>query len=328
MSFVSKLLTPGPLGKLLINAFTPKPAAQQLGEIAQQTAQEAEPRPIVFGRLRPIGGNLIHCQAPVVLWLRGSGGGKGGGKAPKQANIFRTYAIGVCEGPITAFLRIWRNGKLVYDARGNDWGERNNPVFLRNYRLYLGGWGQLPDPSLEQIWGVGQVPAYRGTAYLVAVSENLTDLGGAVPQWQFEVARAEGSFLTSQPYGLEDVETVAVQGAALTGGSLQRVLITAPDQGPEAVAVAGAELTGGSLTAPVLTLVPDPEEVTVVGALLTGGYLNNALVAAPDQGPETVAVTGAALTGGYLNRALVDYAEPSPERLQLTGAELTGGSLG
>ena len=181
------------------------PPAQRLGEISEQTAKEAEPRVIVWGRVRPIGGNLIHCQAPVkrMVKVKTDSGGKGGSKKKKTQkveHVFRTYAMGVCEGPITRFVRIWRNNKLVYDARGNDWGDDNNPVFLKTFRLYTGSWSQLPDAALEKIWGVGNVPAYRGTAYMVSIDEDLTETGGMVPQWLFEVERAEGIYYTSKPY--------------------------------------------------------------------------------------------------------------------------------
>lgn len=204
---------------LLHKTFGPgEPEAQRLGEISRQTAKEGEPRVIVWGRVRPIGGNVIHCQEPKKRMVKqsSSGGGKGGSKKKEQKveHVFRSYAIGVCEGPITGFSRIWRNNKLVYDARGNAWGEKNNPVFLKTFRLYLGGWNQMPDPTLQSIWGAGNVPAYRGTAYMVALDEDLTDQGGMVPQWLFEVERAEGSYLTSKPYNVETAESIGVAPGA------------------------------------------------------------------------------------------------------------------
>jgi hypothetical protein len=66
----------------------------------------------------------------------------------------------------------------------------------------------MPSPDLEAIWGAGNVPAYRGTAYMVALNEDLTDMSGAVPQWLFEVERAEGYALTSRPYGMEEIEAL------------------------------------------------------------------------------------------------------------------------
>lgn len=203
----------------------PEPTTQRIGEMASQTAKEGGARPIVWGRVRPISGNMMHVSAPRIVKVEvegeSSGGGKGGGKkkAPKQyqERVYRTYAIRICEGPITAVIRVWRNNKLVYDARGNSWGATNNGVFLRTFRFHLGGWAQMPDPALEGIWGAGNVPGYRGTCYMVAVDEDLTETGGAVPQYIFEVERAEGTYLTSRPYAVEDTD------AAIGGISVQRL---------------------------------------------------------------------------------------------------------
>lgn len=210
----------------LLNALTPTPPTQTvaLGELSRQTAKEAEPRPIIWGRFRPIGGNIIHCQEPIKRWVTTTQkvGGKGGKKKKqktKTQHVYRTYAIGVCEGPISKYIRVWRNGKLVYDARGNAWGTENNNVFTNQTRLYTGSWTQNPDPTLQAIWGAPNVPAYRGTAYIVVVNEDLTDLGGALPQYVFEVERSEGYFLTSRPYAVEAPE--AMDGSlTLVSGSL------------------------------------------------------------------------------------------------------------
>ena len=152
----------------------------------------------------------------------GKAGGKGGGKKKKQyqdvEHVYRYYAIRVCEGPITGYRRIWRNGALVYDGRkGSDWGAKNNHLFFETYRLYTGSWTQTPDSVLQSRQGM-DIPAYRGTAYLVANNEDLTDFGGAIPQWQFEVARSEGYYLTSRPYALEELEAIKVGVSDLSAG--------------------------------------------------------------------------------------------------------------
>ncbi|MNE07037.1 hypothetical protein D3C80_996420 [compost metagenome] len=278
MSFVvrvaTKIFKPGPLGQLLFDALTPSAPTQLLGDISQQTAKEGDPRLVVYGRVRPIGGNIIHCQAPVVRTVKvKTSGGKGGSKKKSQKveRVFRSYAIGVCEGPITAFVRIWRNGKLVYDTRGNDWGATNNPVFLNTHRLYLGEWGQLPDATLEGIWGVGQVPAYRGTAYLVAIDEDLTELGGAVPQWQFEVARAEFVASTSTPYGLLSRDSAAaIPPAPLSVGVRTQVHRRDSDEAlgsalpePTSVTVA-SEVFRQSTSEILLGGLPLPADVAVI----------------------------------------------------------------
>lgn len=194
----------------------PKPPPQRVPEIAVQTAKEGEPRVIVYGTVRPIGGNLI---TPRKLFTR-----QRRSNPPIIAGI---YAIGVCEGPIHGFGRIWRNGKQVYDGRpGSAWGARNNGAFLRDFRLYLGSWSQNPDPRLQSAFGAGLIPSFRGTAYMVGGlrgnGEDLSDTGGSVPQWQFEVFRAYNYTLTSRPYAVmsDDTATLAPSVELLKVGGL------------------------------------------------------------------------------------------------------------
>lgn len=193
---------------------------QKLGEIAAQTAKEGEPRLIVWGTVRPIGGNLVAVQEPPRIERRkhkSGGKGGGGGSSTTTEHPHRTYAIGICEGPITGIRRVWRNNKLVYDGRpGSTWGAKNNGVFLRKARFFLGGYDQMPSADLEKIFGVGNVPAMRGTAYMVMADEDLSDMGGAVPQWLFEVVRAEGFYLTSRPYPIESDDHIQIQPIRVT----------------------------------------------------------------------------------------------------------------
>lgn len=304
------------------------PEAQSIaiGELSQQTSKEAEPRAIIWGRVRPIGGNTIHCQAPVLRWITtysdSDAGGKGGKKKKQQQetrtqHVYRTYAIGVCEGPITAYARIWRNNKLVYDGRGTEWGAANNGVFLGAFRLYLGGWSQMPSPDLQAVWGNGNVPAYRGTAYMVAVDEDLTDQGGALPQWLFEVERAEGYILTSKPYAVEDVQAVNAIGPGLR-------------QAPEALVLEAAELAGpaiveGSLTDP-LRLYGLADGLEVTGAGLIEGDLRT-LLKTYTPPAEATSVTGAALVSGSLAVKLINYQKYPVEGVSAAGAILVDGSL-
>lgn len=206
---------PGLLHKSFMPS-NPKMAAQTLGELSSQTAKEGEPRAIVYGIGRPIGGNMMYMSQPIKRMVKtyvGKSGGKGGGKKKKKEyqdveHVYRYYAIRVCEGPISGFRRIWRNGALVYDGRkGSAWGAKNNHLFFKTYRLYTGSWTQTPDSVLQSRQGMN-IPAYRGTAYLVANNEDLTDFGGAIPQWQFEVVRSEGYYLTSRPYAIEQLDNV------------------------------------------------------------------------------------------------------------------------
>ena len=265
--------------RVILNApsyLTPDPPKQTigLGELATQTAKESGPRTIVWGRFRPIGGNLIHVQSPQTKWIKTTttvSTGKGGKKKKKQVtktkHVYRSYAIGVCEGPISKFVRIWRNGQLVYDARGNSWGADNNQVFLNQARLYTGSWTQNADPTLQSIWGASNVPAYRGTAYIVVINEDLTNLGGAVPQYQFEVERAEGLFLTSRPYAIESIDAMQMENPS----NLKSLNIS---DGPEGMDFAGPSLISGDLSVTLVEYTNYPDEaVDIAGPSIISGSL-------------------------------------------------------
>lgn len=126
--------------------------------------------------------------------------GKGG-----PVNITYTYtgsyAIGVCAGPINGYLIIERNGKIVYDTRDDATltalGYTSEQIseqraaqakFEQVATFYYGDYTQLPDPTMQAALGANNVPANRGYAYIVCTDEDLTNEGGAVPQYRFVVS--------------------------------------------------------------------------------------------------------------------------------------------
>lgn len=279
----------------------------RLGEISKQTAKEGDPRTIVWGTVRPIGGNVIASQDPPRIVRKKKKSGKGGGSETTEENVYRTYAIGVCEGPITAFLRIWRNNKLVYDGRpGSTWGAKNNATFLKKARLYLGGYDQLPDSALEAVWGVGNVPGHRGTAYMVMDNEKLTDMGGAIPQWTFEVARAEGYYLTSRPYPVLMPPEGVDASAGMPEVRLQDTLYAPPAEGVNASATI-TEIEIKDLYR------QQPPEGADASAAITDVYLREALYQAPAEGADA----SAAVTDVQLYESL--YQSP-PEGADASAA--------
>lgn len=317
-------------GALLFSVMSPKAPkipVQRIGELAQQTAKEGEPRPIVWGRVRPISGNIMHSSAPRIITreVQGqstSGGGKGGKKKqPKQyeERVFRTYAIRICEGPITAIIRVWRNNKLVYDARGNAWGAQNNGVFLSRARFYLGAWTQMPDPTLESQWGAGNVPAYRGTCYMVVPDEDLTELGGAIPQYIYEVERAEGVALTSLLYNAECIEDAESTGAVLLPGG--PVVVDSAES-------SGIDLMSGELRQTLKDYSDWPHEPTEsLGIELVSGELRQAIKSYTDWPAESSESNGIELMSGELRVALIKYEKWPVESTESTGIELIGGTL-
>lgn len=249
---------------------------QKLGDIAVQTAKEGEPRIIVWGIVRPIGGNLVAVQDPPrIVKKKQKSGGKGGGGSKTTTEVpYRTYAVGICEGPITGIRRVWRNNKLVFDATGSDWGKKNNGVFLQTARFYLGGWDQMPSPDLEAVFGAGNVPAMRGTAYMVMANEELADTGGAVPQWVFEVVRAEGTAITSRPYPVEVFEE-----SDASAGPVQGAIREPPKAGMSDASDAAVSLLGATIESSVERFAY--EEATDAGATIAFAEITSAEPARP-----------------------------------------------
>lgn len=164
----------------------------RLTDAQQQTSQDGVPIALTFGRVR-IQGNVIATGE--LVEHKNKDGGKGGGTETTNYSYTRTYAIGICEGPIGGIGRIWKNGKLAFDGRPRTGDETIQQVhdrimlnqFLNDHVLYFGDEEQVPDSELQSVLGADNVPAFRGLAYLVCVDEDVTTTQGAVATYEFEV---------------------------------------------------------------------------------------------------------------------------------------------
>src|SRR5690606_24027871 len=99
---------------------------------------------------------------------------------------YRTFAIRISE-PIKGMARCWMDEKLMYDIRPESTLVEESNEFAKRFTLYLGDEDQLPDSHLEAYMGVGNVNAYRGTAYIVFPDFDLTDYGDRIPSFRYEV---------------------------------------------------------------------------------------------------------------------------------------------
>ncbi|MBR9838580.1 MAG: host specificity protein [Rhodobacteraceae bacterium] len=164
----------------------------------------------VYGRMR-IGGHVIWSTefTERVRTKKAGGGGKGAPSGPtvKSYSYSLSLAVALCEGEISGVNRVWADGAEV-------------PVSDLNMRVYTGSMDQLPDPQMEAIEGVGMVPAYRGTAYVVFEDLALEPFGNRVPQFSFEVTRP----VQDDP---EDVPH-AISGVAMIPGTGEYSLATEP----------------------------------------------------------------------------------------------------
>jgi hypothetical protein len=174
----------------------------RLNDLRVQGSSYGSPIPIHFGRNR-LSGQIIWAP-PITEHVTttevsggGSSGGKGGGQPdpPTQTQTTYTYtatfALLVCQGPVSGFGRIWLDGKLFYDARGGTIGG----IYAGSSRatslvFYPGDETQLADPTIEASLGSGNVPAYRGSAYIVFRDLQIDEYGRRIPNVTVEIFRS------------------------------------------------------------------------------------------------------------------------------------------
>jgi hypothetical protein len=175
----------------------------QLRDAAAQTAMDGVPRAYGYGTF-PCAGNLIWCSDLTMRTKTESS--KGAPTETVTYHYYRSYAIAVCQAPdhgngIAGFRIVKRNGKVVYDTRTDaeltSLGYSPTEIaetraaqtkFLQKATFYYGIADQPPDPTIQAVKGADNVPGYSYTAYMVVRNEDLTELRGAVPQYEFVVS--------------------------------------------------------------------------------------------------------------------------------------------
>ncbi|MCE7997390.1 MAG: hypothetical protein HEP70_00885 [Rhodobiaceae bacterium] len=154
----------------------------RLSDLDVQASTEGAAIPRVYGRVRLSGQVIWATKFKETATTSSSGGGKGsaGGGQTVDTTSYTysvSFAVALCEGPISRIGGIWADGNLL-DLSG------------LSYRTYLGTETQPPDSTMEAVEGAGNVPAYRGLAYIVFEDLQLADFGNRLPQLSIEVFRA------------------------------------------------------------------------------------------------------------------------------------------
>lgn len=190
----------------------------RLTDATAQTSNVGVPLPFGYG-IFPTAGNVIWAD-DLKEQVKRQRQGKGGGTKTTTYTYTRSYAIGICEGPIYGYVQIKRNGKLVYtsdpNAPVND--KEYSAKWLQKVTLYYGDEEQMPDSTIEAVVGAGNVAAFRGLAYIVVENDDLTDLAGAIPQYEFVVqATLPDVYVTSRPYPVLDEEGVGISVTPIAG---------------------------------------------------------------------------------------------------------------
>ena len=106
------------------------------------SATEGAVIPRLYGRMR-IGGNIIWAtdfREETKTTTQGGGKGGGGGKVKTTEYLYyASFAVALCEGPITGIGRVWADGNAM-DMTGVTW------------RWYTGNEAQTADPLTQPRW--------------------------------------------------------------------------------------------------------------------------------------------------------------------------------
>lgn len=143
--------------------------------------------PQVYGKGR-VNGNILWygeaTEVPSAATLTG-----GTAASPEYQG---TFAVAICKGAIVSVVRIWADDLLVYDSTVTGLSSVYGSV-----TIYLGDEAQTPDSVIESFEGEGNVPGYRGLAYIVFTDLPLKDFGSRIPAFSFEVQAQTSASVTS-----------------------------------------------------------------------------------------------------------------------------------
>ena len=163
-------------------------------DLRVSSSTHGRPIPEGFGVIR-MPGNMIWTSGIREVQTTTEVGGKGGLGGPSQEQVSYTYFVDAsfafAQGPAEAILRVWADGKVIYDVRDPNTTGATLTATTKpglTIRTYLGTETQLPCPTIQAVQGAANTPAFRGTVYLTLESFELTDFGNRVPQITAEVA--------------------------------------------------------------------------------------------------------------------------------------------
>lgn len=211
------------IGGLIDNILFPtKVEGPRLSDLSVQASSYGKPIPRLYGPECPIAGNIIWSSGLIETAQKQ---GKGG---PQVTNYTYRTSLAVLLGdrvgldPIKGVKKIWANGKLIFNTEsvssggvagatpiGEVWdgatftaldffqAAQSSHAVFDTITVYPGDFEQLPDPTIESYMGAGEVPGYRGSAYIVIKDLQLADYGNRIPNLVFLV-EADEAITTGQ----------------------------------------------------------------------------------------------------------------------------------
>jgi len=154
----------------------------RLKELQLLGSTQGAPIPRVYGRVRLSGQVIWATRYHEVSSTRTErAGGKGGSSKQKtrvtEYAYFANFAVGLCQGRVNRIGRVWADGKEL-------------DISQFTWRLHTGALDQQADSLIIAKQGTQDVPAFRGTAYVVFEQLPLEQFGNRMPQLSFEVFKS------------------------------------------------------------------------------------------------------------------------------------------
>lgn len=140
-----------------------------------------------------------------------------------------SFAIGLCDGPIDAIVRVWLGNTLLFNNTlpTNDDGSlaagpagtvideiensvfftqnSDDPVYYDTSKMKLTFFSGREDQITPAVMGAN-APAYRGMAYLLIENFNLAYVGGRLPEIRVEVAKKTNDIFPYQVATLDETD--------------------------------------------------------------------------------------------------------------------------
>lgn len=135
-----------------------------------------EPIPLGYGTVR-LFGNIIWATEINEVAGSSGGGKKGGGGS--QSQYYASFAVAFSDRQAKELIGIYADGVLIYGNRDPDVPNVERMPELK-FRFYRGTPTQNPDPLIQRYQG-DDIPAFRGTCYIVFENFPLTQFGGRAP---------------------------------------------------------------------------------------------------------------------------------------------------
>ncbi|MFA4994211.1 MAG: phage tail protein [Bdellovibrionales bacterium] len=245
----------------------------RLENLSVQDSRYGAGIPIVYGNAR-IAGNVIWSTKLLETQHTDTSGGKGGGVTTKTYTYSVHCAVGICAGPIAGINTIWADSVVIYQN-----GVWTSGLF-DGVTIYKGDDAQTPDSFMQSILGMGDVPSYRGLAYIVFDNLQLDSFGNRMPNLTFEIAAAAA---TKDPVCLGTVNPAISACASAANGSMLPIVLQNNGADVQKVLIGGFVPNGATSTflasaydvmgnAPVLLETVSSESFSTAGTRLDSAW--------------------------------------------------------